>query len=278
MSLLEETKKILRAYGIRPRKRLGQNFLVDGEILDKMISYASVCRDDVVLEIGAGLGFLTERLADVSGRVIAVEVDPKLFKILSHRLRNRKNVDVLMEDILRIKTLAFDKVVSVPPYSISSPLLFWLLKRDFRCAVLTFQEEFSRRLAAPPGTEDYGRLSVAVYYHSDVELLDRIPKELFWPTPKVNSTIVRLKPRKPPFHVDEEEEFFSFIRAVFTQRNKKLKNAVAVFLSGSTFSREDLICLANTIPFCGRRVRELAPEELALAFSYLRRELGSMKR
>ncbi|MEM2151242.1 MAG: 16S rRNA (adenine(1518)-N(6)/adenine(1519)-N(6))-dimethyltransferase RsmA [Candidatus Bathyarchaeia archaeon] len=276
MSLLDETKKILKRYGIHPRKRLSQNFLIEGEILDRMISYASICEDDTVLEIGAGLGFLTERLAKVSRQVIAVEVDPHLIKILNHRLRNYKNVRVLRGDILKIPAPAFDKVVSVPPYSISSPLLFWLLERDFKCAVLTFQEEFSRRLAALPGTRDYGRLTVAVYYHAEVELLDHIPKELFWPTPKVNSMIVRLKPRKPPFQVDDEMGFFDFIRTVFTQKNKKLRNAVTAFLSCVHVSREDFTRLANFMPFHERRVRELAPEELALAFNYLRRELGDM--
>lgn len=277
MSLLEETKRILKTYGIHPKRRLGQNFLVEGEILDRIISYASICRDDTILEVGAGLGFLTERLAKVSGQIIAVEVDPNLFRILSQRLGDYRNVKVLKGDILKIQALAFDKVVSVPPYSISSPLLFWLLKRDFKCAVLTFQEEFSRRLAALPGTKDYGRLTVSVYYRADVDLLDHIPKESFWPTPKVNSMIVRLKPRKPPFQVDGEEEFFSFIRVVFTQKNRKLRNAVASFLSGAHISRENLIRLANTMPFHNRRVRELAPEELALAFNYLKKELENVE-
>ena len=274
MGLLEETRRILRAYGIRPRRSLGQNFLIDEGVLNRMITYASVCGDDTVLEIGSGLGFLTERLAKVAGQVIAVEVDPKLVKVLTHRLRSYGNVRILCGNILKIPIPAFDKVVSVPPYSISSPLLFWLLKRNFKCAVLLFQEEFGRRMAAQPGTGDYGRLTVAVYYYTDVELLDLIPKELFWPPPKVNSIIVRLRPKKTPFHVDSEEEFFSFIRAVFTQKNKKLRNAAALFLS-SIYSLKDetAIHLADAMPFHDRRVRELAPEELALAFNYLKEKI-----
>lgn len=277
MGLLEETKRILRAYGIRPRRRLGQNFLVDEGILNRMISYASVCNDDIVLEVGSGLGFLTERLAEVAGQVIAVEIDPKLVKVLAHRLKRYGNVRILCGDILKIPIPAFDKVVSVPPYSISSPLLFWLIKRSFKCAVLLFQEEFGRRMTAQPGTRDYGRLTVAVYYHADVELLDLVPKELFWPPPKVNSVIVRLRPRRAPFHVDDYEAFSNFIRAVFTQKNKKLRNAVTLFLTSVQDLRgEEAIRLADTMPFHDRRVRELAPEELALAFNYLREKIREL--
>jgi len=273
MGLLEETRRILRNNKIFPRKKLSQSFLVEESILDKMISYASINRDDSVLEVGAGLGFLTERLAKVSGRVIAVEIDPKLTRILAHRLSGYRNVIILRGDILKVQVPEFNKVVSVPPYSISSPLLFWLLKRNFECAVLTFQEEFSQRLTALPGTKNYGRLTVSVYYHADVDLLDFIPKEFFWPAPKVNSMIVRLKPRKPPFHVENEESFFNFVRAVFTQKNKKLRNAVKTFFSSLNIPRSVYAQLTDSIPFHYRRVREMSPEEIALVFNDLVKRL-----
>lgn len=273
MGLLEETRRILRNNKIFPRKKLSQSFLVEESILDKMISYASINRDDSVLEVGAGLGFLTERLAKVSGRVIAVEIDPKLTRILARRLSGYRNVIILRGDILKVQVPEFNKVVSVPPYSISSPLLFWLLKRNFECAVLTFQEEFSQRLTALPGTKNYGRLTVSVYYHADVDLLDFIPKEFFWPAPKVNSMIVRLKPRKPPFHVENEESFFNFVRAVFTQKNKKLRNAVKTFFSSLNIPRSVYAQLTDSIPFHYRRVREMSPEEIALVFNDLVKRL-----
>jgi 16S rRNA (adenine1518-N6/adenine1519-N6)-dimethyltransferase len=273
MGLLEETRRILRNNKIFPRKKLSQSFLVEESILDKMISYASINRDDSVLEVGAGLGFLTERLAKVSGRVIAVEIDPKLTRILARRLSGYRNVIILRGDILKVQVPEFNKVVSVPPYSISSPLLFWLLKRNFECAVLTFQEEFSQRLTALPGTKNYGRITVSVYYHADVDLLDFIPKEFFWPAPKVNSMIVRLKPRKPPFHVENEESFFNFVRAVFTQKNKKLRNAVKTFFSSLNIPRSVYAQLTDSIPFHYRRVREMSPEEIALVFNDLVKRL-----
>ncbi|MEM1582362.1 MAG: 16S rRNA (adenine(1518)-N(6)/adenine(1519)-N(6))-dimethyltransferase RsmA [Candidatus Bathyarchaeia archaeon] len=273
MSLLEETKKILSIHRIYPRKRLGQNFLVEDEVLEKMISYASINRDDSVLEVGAGLGFLTERLAKLAGQVTAVELDPKLIKVLAHRLSNYKNVMIIKGDILKVSLPAFNKVVSTPPYSISSPLLFWLLKRKFESAVLTFQEEFGRRLAALPGTKEYGRLTVAAYYYADIELLDFIPRELFWPKPEVNSIIVRLRPREPPFHIENENKFFNFIRAVFTQKNKKLRNAVIAFLNEIGVSRKAIANLNDIMPFAQRRVREMAPEELGLVFNYLIKEI-----
>lgn len=277
MRLLEETRRILNANKIYPKKRLGQSFLVEESVLDKMISYASIDSDDVVLEVGAGLGFLTERLAELAGQVIAVEIDPRLVKVLTHRLSNYENVMILMGDVLKIPIPAFNKVVSIPPYSISSPLLFWLFKRNFDCAVLTFQEEFGQRLAALPNTENYGRLTVTVYYYADVDLLDFIPKEFFWPMPKVNSTIIRLRPRKPPFHVENEELFFKFIRAVFTQKNKKIRNAIITFFRDIGISKNIYVQLIDSIPFHYRRVREMGPEELALTFNDLIVRLREMK-
>ena len=125
-----------------------------------MISYASVTEDDVVLEVGAGLGFLTQLLSHECKRVIAVEVDPKLITILREQLHGLQNVDLTEGDILKVSVPSFNKVVSTPPYSISSPLLFLLLERKFECAVLTFQKEFAERLAAYVGSKDYGRLTV----------------------------------------------------------------------------------------------------------------------
>ena len=277
MSLLREARKILSTYRIRPKKRLGQNFLVDDKILDRIIQYASVNKSDRVLEIGAGLGFLTERLAKKADQVIAVEIDSRLTKILTKRLRRYGNVIILEGDILKIKPPEFDKVVSVPPYSISSPLLFWLLRKDFEIAVLTFQEEFSRRLVAPAGTKDYGRLTISVYYHAEAKLLETIPKEAFWPMPKVNSAIVRLKPRGMPFYVEDKEEFSNFVRDIFTQRNKKLRNAVYTYLNRLGVSKKEAVEIANSIPFFQRRTRELMPEELGLAFNELFRKLQNFK-
>ena len=264
MNLQEETRRILRINRIVPRKRLGQSFLVDAEAMKEMISYAYLSKKDAVLEIGAGLGFLTEQLAEKAGRVIAVEVDSRLARVLRERLRNRANVSLAEGDILKLNLQEFQKVVSTPPYSISSPLLFWLLERKFELAVLAFQEEFAQRLVAQVGSGDYGRLTVAVYCRAEVELLDLIPKDRFWPSPDVDSRIVRLKPKKPPFKIDDEAFFYEVVRVIFAQKNKKLRNAIMPLLGKLGVPKTEALRMADTLPFHNRRPRELAPEEIGL--------------
>ncbi|MEM2935632.1 MAG: 16S rRNA (adenine(1518)-N(6)/adenine(1519)-N(6))-dimethyltransferase RsmA [Candidatus Bathyarchaeia archaeon] len=261
MDLLQETKHLLHLYRILPKKRLGQNFAIDSTLLREMVSYASVGKEDVVLEIGAGLGFLTRLLSQKCKRVVAVEVDSKLTRVLRKQTADLPNVDLIEGDILKVQVPPFNKVVSTPPYSISSPLLFWLLKRKSDCAVLTFQEEFARRLAAPVGSKDYGRLTVTTYYLADVELLDPVPRDKFFPPPDVDSLIVRLKPREPPFTVKDKEAFFELVQVLFTQRKRKIRKAVIPFLYRRGMGRGDATLLADSLPFHNKRVRELAPED-----------------
>ena len=272
-SLYKETVALLRQHRIFPRKRFGQNFAVDDSLLRSMIAYADVRTKDVVLEIGAGLGFLTRLLSPVSKEVITVEIDRKLIPILRTQLAGLKNVNLIEGDVLASEIEHFDKVVSTPPYSISSPLLFWLLDKSFKVTVLTFQEEFARRLTAAVGTRDYSRLTVAAYYRADMELLEHVPRTAFYPPPDVDSTIVRLKPKPVPFKVKDEEAFFELVRTVFTQRNKKLRNAVKPFLSKHGVAREKARELADSLTFHEKRVRELAPEDFgALTDEILEKE------
>jgi 16S rRNA (adenine1518-N6/adenine1519-N6)-dimethyltransferase len=175
-NLLQRAKHFLRLYGVFPKKRLGQHFTVDMDLLQRLVSHASLTSDDIVLEVGAGLGFLTQLLSRECKKVIAVEVDPTLVKILREQLHKLKNVDLVEGDILEVSLPTFTKVVSAPPYSISSPLLFRLLECDFDLAVLILQKEFAERLAASVGTKDYGRLTVNIYFRADVELLDSVPR------------------------------------------------------------------------------------------------------
>jgi 16S rRNA (adenine1518-N6/adenine1519-N6)-dimethyltransferase len=262
MSLIGQTKRLLRAYEVHPKKRYGQNFMVDNAVLQRLVSYADLGRDDGVLEVGAGFGFLTRLLAEKCRKVVAFEVDPKLVQALRRQLEGLQNVELAEGDILKAHLPPFDKVVSTPPYSISSPLLFRLLEQAFKLAVLTFQEEFAERLAAPVGSKEYSRLTVATYYKADVELLDRVPRTAFFPSPDVDSTIVRLKPRKArPFHVSDEGEFFKLLKTAFTQRNKKLRNAVLYYLLKKGMTKTKAQELADSLTFHDKRVRELAPED-----------------
>jgi len=258
-----EVKSLLRHYRVLPKKRLGQHFMTDGALLQRMISYAMVNSEDVVLEVGAGFGFLTQLLSQKCKKVVAVEVDPKLVQAAREQFHGVGNIELIEGDVLKASIPPFNKVVSTPPYSISSSLFFWLLERPFDTAVITFQKEFAERLAAPVGSKDYSRLTVATYYRADVELLDYVPRTAFYPPPDVDSMVVRLKPKpKPPFRVRDEQVFFELVQAVFTQRNKKLRNAVMLFLERRGIVRERAQELADSLTFHDKRVRELAPEDL----------------
>jgi 16S rRNA (adenine1518-N6/adenine1519-N6)-dimethyltransferase len=272
-NLLQRAKHLLRLYGFSPKKRLGQNFTVNSEILQRLVSHASLTKDDVVLEVGAGFGFLTPLLSGACKKVIAVEVDPTLVNFLRKQLHSLQNVELIEGDILNISLPLFNKVVSAPPYSISSPLLFRLLENKFDSAVLILQKEFVERLAASVGSKDYGRLTVTIYYRADVELLGFVPRTMFYPPPDVDSMMVRLKPRAAPFHVDNEETFFELVRTLFTQRNKKVRNGLIPFLRKRELSKEEAVELADSMVYSAKRVRELAPEDFGILTNMLLRKL-----
>ncbi len=262
--LYKETRSLLRRYRIFPKKQLGQNFVIDNSLLQAMIEYGVIDEEDTVLEVGAGFGFLTRLLSLRCRRVIAVEIDAKLVNALRENLSNLRNIELIEGDVLAVKIPLFDKIVSTPPYSISSPLLFWLLKRPFQLAVLAFQEEFARRLEADVGSKDYSRLTVTTYYRAEIELLDDLPRNMFYPTPDVDSVVVRLRPKPPPFTVKDEKTFLELVRTVFTQRNKKLRNAVLPLLVKRGLEKEQAQMIADSLTFHDKRVRELAPEDFGV--------------
>ncbi len=261
MSYLGRTKRLLRVYKVYPKKRLGQNFMIDGALMRRMISHAALDYEDIVLEVGAGFGFLTQLLSQRCKKTIAVEIDPKLLQALNEQFQGAEKIELIQGDILKVPIPPFTKVVSTPPYSISSPLLFWLLGKTFKLAVLVFQEEFAKRLTATVGSKDYSRLTVATYYRADAELLDHVSKNSFHPPPDVDSVIVRLRPKSVPFKVKDEKAFFELLQTVFTQRNKKLRNAVLSFMIKQGLGKEEARKLADSLTFHDKRVRELAPED-----------------
>jgi len=271
MSLLEEAKLLLRKYRVVPKKRLSQHFLIEPSIFHVLVDYAALTHVDTALDIGAGLGFLTRFLAKKCKMVLAVELDLRLVKILRENLREFPNVTIFEGDILRFDVLPpFNKVISVPPYNISSKLIEWLFDRDFANAVLILQKEFADRLVAPVGSDSYGWLSVLSYYHFEVDVLDDVPSFMFYPPPKVNSVIVRLRPRSPAFFIQNYRLFYKLVHSLFSQRNKKVRNAIKQFLKRHLALSKDNIKLTESLPFRDRRVRELAPEdfgELANALS-----------
>jgi 16S rRNA (adenine1518-N6/adenine1519-N6)-dimethyltransferase len=266
MSLLEETKCLLRKYRIKPKKALGQNFMVEPHVLQLMVDYASLKLDDTVLEVGAGLGFLTDLLRKASKTVLAVEVDSGLAGILREQLKDASNVKITEGNVLETTVPSFNKVVSIPPYHISSRLLVWLFGRVFDRAVLIFQKEFANRLVASVGSEDYGWLTVLTHYHSEVETLDYVPKWTFYPQPEIGSVIVRLEPKNPrPYSSRNEKLFRQLVQSCFAKRNRKVKNAILAYVKGfREMSGEKAIGIIEALPFREKRVRELAPEDFGV--------------
>ncbi len=261
MTLLE-IKHLLQKYRISPNKFMGQNFTVDASVYKRLIRYAFINENDEVLDVGAGLGFLTQALAEKCKKVFAVESDGQIFEVLTKRLSGLSNAFLIRGNILKIDVPHVDKVVSIPPYGISSKLLIWLLKGNFGCSVIVFQKEFAERLLAEPRSRDYSWLSVVAYYYAEIELLDAIPSDSFYPEPKVDSIIVRLKPKlKKPFPLKDENCFECLTRALFTNRNRKVRNAVLVFLKKKRQNDLKRGEKGFSGPFTDRRVRELTPED-----------------
>lgn len=182
--------------------------------------------EDVVLEIGAGVGNLTERLARKAKKVIAIELDPALVRVLHDRFEKVENIKVIAGDALKIDFPEFDKVVSNLPYSISSEITFKLLRHKFKLGILMYQYEFAARMVSPPNCKDYSRLTVDTCYFADASILMKVPKSAFQPAPEVDSAVIKLVPRPAPFEVKDQAFFMDFVAAVFSQRRKKLRNAI----------------------------------------------------
>jgi len=263
---VEETKQLLRNYRITPNRLLGQNFMVEPSVYGKLCIYAVLSPSDVVLDSGAGFGFLSRFLADKCKSVIAVEKDPKVAKALREQVKSSCNVIVVEGDVLKEALPDFNKVIAIPPYSLSSHLITWLLGCRIDCAVMILQKEFASRLVAIAGCEDYGWLTVLTYQHAKVEVLDIVPKTAFYPQPEVDSAIVRIKPWiKNPFEVKNDLLFKQMIKWLFTQRNKKLSKALAPFLKTYLkLSKQDAEQLVLTLPFQERRARELQPKDFGV--------------
>ena len=227
-SLSKTTKNILNRYGITLNKNLGQNYLIDRNKRDQIINFANLTKEDVVLEIGTGIGTLTIELAKKAGKVIAIEQDTKIANILSERLKEEKidNVELINDDALNVDFPKFNKIVSNLPYQISSPITFKFLNYDFDLAVLMYQKEFASRMNGKVGSKDYSRLSAMLYFKCDVETLTDVSSESFIPKPKIDSTVVKLTPKENKISKDEFKVYSNYTKALFQHRNKKIRNAL----------------------------------------------------
>jgi len=214
----------------KPNRRLGQHFLINNDLQKKLIRYASLKNDDIVLEVGPGNGDLTSLIAETAGKVIAVERDPRLVKLLRERFHTRDKVEVIEGNVLKSQLPSFNKIVSNLPYYISSKFMLLLTKMTFELGVFTLQKEFVQRLLAKNGSPDYGRITVAVQHKMDVNMLDPVPRQSFYPKPKVDSVIVTMNPKPHPHDLRDESLFYELVRELFTQRRKRVKKVLAHYL------------------------------------------------
>lgn len=274
-SLLKTTISLLKKYGIHPNKRKGQTFIIDTGTIDRQISYADVGSEDVVLEIGSGLGTLTCALAEKAKEVITIEVDKQFTTVLDEVLSKYDNVKVIFGDALKLDLPKVDKIISNIPYNISSHLTFKILNMQFEKAILMYQLEFAKRMVAAPGSKDYGRLTVGVYYKARANILEEVPKTSFFPLPDVDSAMVELLPKKPPFNVQDEEYFFKIVRSIFIHAKKKLNAALNHYLKHIGIKKEEATKIIAKIPYRDMRVRSLEPEKVGIVSDLLYRELRS---
>lgn len=241
-------REIRRDYDFKFTKSLGQNFLIDGNILNKMIEASEITRDDVVLEIGTGIGTLTQALAESAGQVFAVEIDKELQPILEDTLEEYDNIEILFDNFLDIDLRQeiesrFGqrpiKVVANLPYYVTTPILIKLLNSgiNLQSIQIMVQKEMGERMIANPGTKDYGSLSVYVQLRTMAKIVINVPRTCFMPAPKVDSVVVLLKPKELPIWVDTDR-MEKIVRAAFSKRRKTVLNALSTY--GFICEREEI--------------------------------------
>lgn len=246
-----ETKAIIDSYSFSFQKKFGQNFLVDSNVLENIIEKAGITEDDLVLEIGPGIGTMTQYLCESAREVVAIEIDETLIPILNYTLEDYENVEVINDDALKtdIEKIVKKKnggkpikVVANLPYYITTPIIMGLLegKAPIESITIMVQKEVAERMQTGPGSKDYGALSLAVQYYADANILMTVPASCFMPRPKVDSSVIKLDIYdKPPVDVCDEEIMFKIIRASFNQRRKTLVNGLKN-ASNLPFTKEEI--------------------------------------
>jgi 16S rRNA (adenine1518-N6/adenine1519-N6)-dimethyltransferase len=249
LTRLEDLKVAMRLAGIAPRKGLGQHFLIDADSLRLMIEAASLTKDDTVLEIGPGLGVMTEMLTDKAGRVVAVETDQTLAELLGRDAPD--NLEVKAEDIMvfNLASMGGDyKVVANLPYYITSKIIRLLLETPAppSVMVLLIQKEVAERIVAAPGKLSI--LALSVQYYAEVSIVGAVPRHLFWPPPKVDSAIIRITRRPQPAFPADPTKLFRLIKAGFGEKRKQIKNSLAGGLNATVEMTEKLLAEAKLAP------------------------------
>ncbi len=241
MDLFEETKFIMKKYGIKANKNLGQNFLVDENIVNQIVEKSQIDNEDLVIEIGPGLGTLTQKLLEKAGKVISIELDTNMIKILQERFKLYPNFELIHSDILKLnlkeiidkekdnKKIKKAKIVANLPYYITTPIIMKLLeeKLDLETITVMVQKEVADRLTVIPGNKNTGAITYSVYYYSEAESIIDVNKDSFIPKPEVDSKVIQFKIRKlPAVETNNEKEMFKIIKNTFTQKRKTLINAL----------------------------------------------------
>ncbi|RAV08495.1 16S rRNA (adenine(1518)-N(6)/adenine(1519)-N(6))-dimethyltransferase RsmA [Paenibacillus contaminans] len=280
------TKEVIQKYGFSLKKSLGQNFLIDLNVLRKIVGAAELDETKGALEIGPGIGALTQQLAKTAGKVVAVEIDQRLLPILADTLGGYEHVRVVHGDVLKLPLAElfreqFEGVTGVSvvanlPYYVTTPIVMKLLEErlPLENIVVMIQKEVAERMAASPGGKEYGSLSIAVQYYCEPELVTIVPHTVFIPQPNVDSAVIKLKVRKvPPVAVEDERFFFEVVQASFAQRRKTIANN----LSAKFFTKETKGALEGILQSCGiepsRRGETLSIAEYAALSNALRAAL-----
>lgn len=241
MSVYEETQAILNTYKIQANKSLGQNFLIDDCVIEKIIESSNIEKEDLIIEIGPGLGVLTERLLKKSNNVVVIEIDKKMIEILQNRFCLNRNLEIINNDVLKVDlekliknkkeqtNINKVKIVANLPYYISTPIIMKLLENRLKISeiIVMVQKEVAQRLGAETGTREAGAITYAVEYYAQATPIIDVPKESFIPSPKVESQVIKLEVRQnPKIEVEDEKLLFNIIQKSFMQRRKTLSNAL----------------------------------------------------
>ena len=246
MSLQQQARTFLKKHPTHPNKKLGQHFLINPDVLEIIMDIGEVNDTDVVIEIGAGLGCLTQALSETAETVIAIEVDPVLYEVLESQFSTCDTVQIIKADVLEIELTSLfrqdtcPKVIANLPYGITTPILWKLLdhKSQLDFSILMMQREVAERIVAPPGGKDYGALTIGVSYYADTSLIVTLSPDNFYPAPKVDSALIKLSMRDEPLvKVQDEAHFFRVVREAFRGRRKMLKNALKRFATYDTLNQ-----------------------------------------
>ncbi len=256
---------LIYKYNLRPNKDLGQNFLIVPDIIERNVERAELSENDTVLEIGPGLGILTDELSKRAGKVYAIEKDRRIIEILRKEY-SWPNVELIEGDAVKVKWPRFDKIVSNLPYQISSPVTFKLLKHEFERAVLIYQLEFAERMIAKPGDRNYSRLSLMVQAKANVELVERIGRSAFWPRPKVDSAVVILEPKPEGERINLNEDL---VKALFQHRRSTVVSALKKSAHMIGADKKTIKSYLSLVPHAEKRVFQLSPEDVLDIEAYL---------